>query len=250
MTELSLSWLTHMNACADGVAFAKRNKLIGFPLELLPEVEGDYQCFIGWVKLHQHDTITLDSMGLLINKQVRSNNRHFLYYYDSLNNMISSRCKNTGAENKYKYDKHNNVIEYWHGCGDMTSRNEKYLYDDKNNLINKINYYTNTETSETFYTYDENNNLTHQYSTSRNNPELTEDHFWFEYDELNNIIHIQSKRNYDSVKASVWYVYDDHSNIVSTKNNWGHISNNVLEYYPDGQLKRYDSLFIPYFEKS
>ena len=89
----------------------------------------------------------------------------------------------------------------------------------------------------TEYQYDERNNLVY-YKTS-NGIES-----WKEYDERNNLIHYK-----DSKGIEEWKSYDVNNNVVHIKNSNGYEYDNEIEYYTDGQLKKYNELELPYFEK-
>lgn len=242
---LSLTWMSHVKACNDGIKFAKRNKLVNFPFKRLDEIEGDYNCFITWVKLHQYDLLTVNSLGLLCRKQDKNNGRDYSYQYDNNNNITLQECTLTGVQRKYKYDHNNNVTHYWYGYNNITYIDESYYYDENNNMIRKVNTRSAIKTFQTYMEYDDNNNLIHQYD----NNGIVSDQVWFEYDNSNNMIYKKTKLYYDSSPSENWYQYDSNNNISAIKNGWGVIVNHDIEYYPDGQLKKYDELEIPFFEK-
>ena len=65
-----------------------------------------------------------------------------------------------------------------------------------------------------------------------------------EYDERNNLVHYKNSKGYEE-----WYEYDEKNNLIHYKDSTGIEYSNEIEYYPDGQLKKYNELELPYFEK-
>jgi hypothetical protein len=47
----------------------------------------------------------------------------------------------------------------------------------------------------------------------------------------------------------MWKEYDENNNLTYYKHSNGIARKYIVECYEDGQLKRYDTLLIPYFEK-
>ena len=141
--KLTLDFLKQHNACTAGVKWAIDNKLIGMPLDMVPQIQGDYNMYIDW-------------------------------------------------------------------------------------LSQQIN---------TSLTYDQNNNLIH--SKDSDNFE-----YWQTFDQNNNLIHYKS-----SIGREYWKTYDQNNTLIYHIDSNGYEEKHTVEYYPDGQLKQYDNLFIPFFEK-
>jgi YD repeat-containing protein len=217
--KLTVAQLKHHDACKEGIDFAIRNKLIGFPLDMLSDIKGDYKNFIIWVKQ------SLDEE---------------LLEFDEYGNCITIRDWD-GYENTFEFDEHGNkTFEFNEGEHYSCA----YVYDKNNNLISKNDSY---DDGSSVFTYDSNNRLTMSVEPMNTsiNPYIT----WYSYDEHGNI---SQKR--DSNGYSTTFQYDDHNNIVRIKYYENTTTNyNVEEfnitYYPDGQLKSYGGLYIPYFEK-
>ena len=53
----------------------------------------------------------------------------------------------------------------------------------------------------------------------------------------------------DSEGNESWKEYDENNNLIHYKDSNGNEYSNEIEYYPDGQLKKYNELELPYFEK-
>ena len=148
--------------------------------------------------------------------------------YDERNNLVYYKTSN-GIESWKEYDERNNLIHY------KNSKGNEYWnrYDKRNNLV----YYKNSNGIEYWKSYDQNNNLIH-YKTS-NGIE-----YWYRYDENNNLIHYKHSKGYE-----YWKSYDERNNLVHYKDSTGYECSNEIEYYPDGQLKKYNQLELPHFEK-
>lgn len=66
------------------------------------------------------------------------------------------------------------------------------------------------------------------------------------YDDFGNVIWEKDPYGIERV----WeYLYDMNGNMIWMMNNEGKEYNYEVEYYSDGQLKKYDSLELPWFEK-
>jgi hypothetical protein len=85
--------------------------------------------------------------------------------------------------------------------------------------------------------YDDRNNQLHL----KNSDDFQE---WRVYDDRNNVINYKNSHDYQT-----WHEYDERNNLVQYSNSEGARQKHIIEYYSDGQLERYDSLLIPYFEK-
>lgn len=105
-TSLTLKFLETHNACKNGIDFVKRNKLIGFPLSMIDQVEGDYDDFVSWFKIRIEGEREYDSNGNVI---------HFKNSY--------------GAEYWQEYDSNGNVIHFKNSCGYEQSTETEYYSD-------------------------------------------------------------------------------------------------------------------------
>ncbi len=65
-----------------------------------------------------------------------------------------------------------------------------------------------------------------------------------DYDSNNNLIYFNDSNGKES-----WKEYDEHGNVIHCKDSNGKEYYNVIEYYNDGQLKKFNDLEIPWFEK-
>lgn len=259
--------LKELDACKNGLDFCKRNKLYGFDLDRLGEVDGDYFGFIWWIvsELRCNKLQYDDNNNLIrkINKEMiydyneHGNIVHIEYAYthtgfidikyDDRNNRISHKHSIRG-ETTYEYDDHNNLlrISYPNGSSDQ------YEYDERNNLI-----YQKTTDALTWvrYKYDDRNNLIHQndsrgiwisHEYDENNKKIQQKHsngriLTWAYDDRGNII----KHNYGDDRVCT-YQYDDHDNITLFVDSYDLPTHAYfIEYYDNGQLKIYDELHIP-----
>ena len=50
MTTLTLELMKKLDACKDSYKFVENNKLIGYPLNRLQEIKGDYKSYVSWLK--------------------------------------------------------------------------------------------------------------------------------------------------------------------------------------------------------
>jgi YD repeat-containing protein len=261
--KLTEKWLKDNEACQSGIDFVVRNKLLGFPFELIGELKGDHYDFAHWLKMESKNKLTYDE----------NNNVTFIetddgYYirkaYDKNNNVIYT-CRSTDKtlqtqtiETWSEYDDNNNLIFTKNDDGEITH----FKYDEKNNLIST----QFSAFSKLLYQYDENNNLIvvikevhrgrqviQQYEYDDDNNQIMAIYpsrsFQYAYDENKNIIYKESS---DGDKHE--YRYDENKNLIYVK----YLSNECeafykSELYPDGQLKSYGTLaiplYIPYFEK-
>lgn len=244
MSILTEKWLKTHNACQDGIDFAIRNNLIGFPFHLLEQIKGDINNFISWIKVHRHDIILLDSNLNASYKKAHRSSKECWYTYDDNENLIHEKNSN-GFNRKYSYDNNNNVIHIIHEHMIPENKNNDYTfeiwyeYDENNNLI----YQYTSDDYKLWFEYDSNNNLIHSYNSHGL------DEKWFEYDIYHNMVYKKTKEYSDSEPAQEWYTYDDHHNILTGRGVHYQFANNKIDYYPDGQLKQYNELYIPYFRK-
>ena len=91
-----------------------------------------------------------------------------------------------------------------------------------------------TKLSETRI-YDKNDNLIH--SKASNGLET-----YYKYDSNNNIIHYKNSNGIE-----YWQKYDSNNNLIHSKDCNGFKIKNIIEYYDNGQLKKFNDLEIPQF---
>jgi YD repeat-containing protein len=256
-------WLKDNAACEDGIDFVVRNKLIGFPFNLIDDIDGDYEGYIEWVKDNKDNTLEYDDNCLLV-RYVGNDHYPVNFKYDDNNNLIEKTFDYNELSHVYEYDDNNNLIFEQYPFG-LTCN---YKYDKNNNRTMCITHdkYGKHVSLKT-YQYNDSHVLTYE----NYNDELEEfytdgkltlsksesDHIEYEY-ENNNVIRVKRP----NINLEDIYEYDSHNNILSIKK----ILNNVItdnivftnEYYADGQLKsitRIDNgietlnLTIPFFEK-
>jgi len=164
MNTLTIEFLKNHNANQNVIDFCINNKLIGFPLNKIKKIQGDYNTYFVWIKT-------------LCNEIVK---------YDPNNNLI--------------HYKSSNGFEYWK------------RFDQNNNLI----HYKDEHESE----------------------------YWQDYDQNNNLIHCKYNNGFE-----YWKEYDQNNNLIHYKDSTGNEEHYVVEYYEDGQLKRYEDLKIPWYKK-
>lgn len=246
---LTKELLKQSEACQEGIDFCERNKLFGFDLDNFSQIKGDYNYFVEWLDYNVMGVIlVLDEHGNVIERKNKDNDYWYIRYeydkqqnlirtqrvagswveysYDSNGNLITELWS-TGHKIERKYDKHNNLIELKSPFGDGT----QFFYNEHNQLIQEYLWY---DKSYANLEYDEKGNVIKRsyddgigYST-------------WEYDE-NNFI---TKENTNNNEWAV-YEYDDHYNTTKITFSDGFIQENVIEYYPNGQLKRFNDLEIP-----
>ena len=144
--KLTKKLLEQSGACSKGIEFCERNKLFGFALSRLSEIEGDHNYFVDWLKSR---TFNVDSNNNLI--LVENKNGYWkTQEYDLNNNLIRYDNKN-GDWKTYQYDSNNNLIQFENIYGNW----ETYQYDLNNNLIRSDDSYGDWE----IYEYDPSNNV-------------------------------------------------------------------------------------------
>jgi hypothetical protein len=238
MHILTEKWLKDRNACKEGIQFVIRNKLIGFPLDMLPQVKGEFNNFVAWLQSHQCDILEFDSNQRVIYKYSSTGSR---YWYTYGENGLLIKIK-TSYDHEYinQYDDNNNCIRTT--CTTLSTdefMHTHYEYDSNNSLTCKYALVKH----KIFYEYDSNNNLIHKWKSSG------DDEYWYEYDILGNVIYQKYKYYPDSEPHQEWHSYDDHNNLLTSRSIYTQFANNTIEYYDDGQLKKYNKLIVPYFEK-
>jgi uncharacterized protein RhaS with RHS repeats len=251
---LTKKLLEQNNACPEGINFCERNKLFGFDLDRMSEVMGDYKDFVRWINVAIRDwDIEHDANGNMISKLCKDINQliNFTYndagqklsvvnngviieenVYNEQGQLRSSTYKDSGYF-LYSYDEHGKLIakEMYNG---VKTHHIIYKYDEHDNLV-----VTNDNGDETIFEYDEKSNITkmtvsHLYSSRE--PSWIK----YEHDDRGNII-----KTTDLIGHVNEWEYDVHTNIIWDLDCYGTLTNHNIEYYDNGQLKRYDNLHIP-----
>jgi YD repeat-containing protein len=170
--------------------------------------------------------------------------------YDKNNNEIAYTMIGNGnrkvTDCRKKYDKNNNMVEIEYSDGFKNT----YQYDINNNLIVKTRFDDIPE----YYTYDHNNNLL---AHTLDNEKLLE-FFEYIYDDRGNITYKKSFDDYNDVSNNTltteqYMEYNDNNDVIYekiiTSKSSGEVSTIEKLYYPDGQLKEFEGVSYPFFEK-
>lgn len=250
---LTKKLLKHFDSCTDGINFCERSKLFGLDLSKInldPELlNWDYKTYVEWLNEHIIPiNLEYDSAGNIIVEQ-KPNGYRIEYKYDS-NNKIEEYLENTYLITYYYED--NRLIKQ------VNSDGLSYIWEyDENN--NKIKQYSNHNDSVMTFTYDERNNCTslqdsrgflvkYEYDTRNNMVRLiNHDDRWssWEYDDNNNMVfYTTSKDNWLKME------YDSVGNVIKTIDSGGNIEENILTYYPNGQIKSIDNFIFPLIDTS
>ncbi len=225
---LTKELLIKLKACKQGIDFCERNKLFGFDLKRLHEVDGDYNHFINWLTKKINNCYKINEDGQYYYVGYESEYDYIRTYSDD-GRLLKSQHK-SGYFSEYIYDERKNLIKIISN-GDVRSYME---YDSNNNLINEVhkNY-----SMRSFY--DTNNRCIRRECTFFDSDDVDWD--IYEFDSFGNIVYSECS-NGEWVK----YNYDDHNNVIVSYDNY--TPNGVyhdVQYYDNGQLKKYDSLKVP-----
>lgn len=227
---LTKELLKQYDACKQGITFCERNKLFGFDLERIAEVRGDYNGFVKWlIQDIISGTVVMDENNNIIS-MLHEDGYRINLEYDSHGNKIKRESINPNTPDifywlKYEYDKNGNRIKSENSDGIIW----QYEYDDKNNKIAD----TASDGYWWRYEYNDNGNLTREENS---------DGYWIIYSYDANGNRIESENCYDDV---FYYKYDSNGNRIKEEHKYGYIKDSYIEYYPNGQLKQYDDLYIP-----
>ncbi len=147
---VTLELLKKLDACEDGVDFFRRNKLEGFPLNRLHEIEGDYNGFVSWLKetLKVAEEWEYDQKGNLT-QEMSCDGRVWKYEYDQNGNRIKEMSCD-GRVWKFEYDQNGNLTKEVDWESDAT----KYEYDQNGNKTKEVFY----DGDVIKYEYDQNGN--------------------------------------------------------------------------------------------
>ena len=125
------------------------------------------------------------------------------------------------------FDIHGNVIRV-----DYSNKSwATYQYDSNNNLIRIEDSDDYWETNQ----YDLNNNLIRFHDSNG----LWRTH---QYDTNNNLIRTEDSNGYWDTSQ-----YDSNNNLIRIDDLYECVETNTIEYYDNGQLKRFNALLIPQF---
>ena len=149
-TTLNRAYLESLNACSDAIDFVERNNLVGFPLDRLDEVEGDYGDYVSWLKSELSTRREYDSNGNKI-LLVYPSGRETRYEYDYNGNM-TLQVDPDGSETRYEYDSNGNMTL----MVDPYGSEYRWEYDSNGNRTLMVD----PDGSEFRYEYDSNGNKT------------------------------------------------------------------------------------------
>jgi YD repeat-containing protein len=275
---LTKKLLEHLEACDQSIKFCERNKLFGFDLSKINYIIGDYNGYVSWIKekLSIYKTIEFDDngnivfsetnegfivkssyndTGIILNQQYTTGGYITTDEYND-NNQLLHTYDNENYWVKYEYNDNNKLktITY------SSSMVERFSYDGDGNLILKqVIPNNNSSAHYTMYTYKKGRRVREESDNG--------DWFIFKYDTKGNIRYREDsdgfveKWTYDKNNNAISYKnshgshfkmkYDDHSNLMYEHDidNKRNKFPNVLDYYPDGQLKQYNQFYVPFFEK-
>ena len=142
--KLTKKLLKQLHACSSGIEFCERNKLFGFPLDQLNEIQGDYDGFVEWLKDRRN--LEFDQNQNLVRYKA-SSGWWTKYEYDQNNNQILKEFSH-GFWVKYEYDQNQNLVRWENSDGCW----KKYEYDQNQNLVRWENSHGSWVKSETeFY---------------------------------------------------------------------------------------------------
>ncbi len=260
--ELLIEW----NACEEGIAFCERNKLFGFDLNKIDEIQGDYKGFINWLKCELNIKRVYDK-NKNITEIIYNKNVYKKYFYNSSNKLIKiidSTCywtiteyydinglqyKETTSDGNWitwEYDSIGNKIK------EVSSNNPTitWQYDTENNVITEKH-----QNTDIWFKYYYNNKLLIK-------EESFDGHWWiWDYNKHNKCIkeshsdgfdiNITYDNNGNKIKEShsdgfiISYKYDKNNNIIEEIHSDGYSVLNQTEFYNNGQLKRIGELELP-----
>lgn len=263
MNILSEQLLRDHAACKDGMDFVIRNKLIGYPLNKLHHISGDYMGYVRWlsiiggivknrklVEYMEGPTVvelTIATNGVITTNEydLRGNRTYYRLgnyecwsVYDSRDNKICHKSGIGGYELSMGYDDRGNMIATDNGEGDATVSG----YDDRDRLIHHIR----NDGYEEWYEYNDTDDIIEFRNTVGGGSVR-------EYDDRRNNIRCVSEDGYEIVK-----VFDNKNRVIESRdsnnrvettrydevgNEIGHTLGGVvlvdldIKFYTNGQLK-------------
>lgn len=153
MDTITLEWLKQRKAPKECLEFFERNKLEGFPVDGLGEIEGDFNNFVWWVKCVLDCKFEYNKHGNVITEIVSSG--YFVKHeYDKQGNKTKEiHPSGHTYQWKYEYDRYDNLIKEVHQNGIIYQW--RYEYDEYGNMTKEI--YPNGEVCQ--YEYDDLGNM-------------------------------------------------------------------------------------------
>jgi len=146
-------------------------------------------------KIIRDEVLTYNTKGLLVEKNISSNNKNanklIKYYYgpaDSLISAVTTYKHNSNVDKvNYKRDFNNSVIETTILRNDKLVKRETYEWDNKARLIKKDVYQRDNKKILAYtYTYDEHNNLLSEVATDDKEVKTIEYYYKYEKDRFFN----------------------------------------------------------------
>jgi YD repeat-containing protein len=151
--------------------------------------------------------------------------------YDEFNRILTVTSNNKTTIHSYDDSTNTTYTTYVNGDMEISRFNQNQVCIEKIEIINGVKYRNQ---------FDDNGNLTHTVNLA------TDEHIWYSYDDHNNKINSTNSKNHHVI---MWE-YDQNDNLTyyidTEKNKEFEV---ISEFYPDGQLKRYNHLELPFFEK-
>lgn len=274
MLRLTEKLLHQLDACESGIEFCNKFNLIGFPIDRLHEIDGDFKDYIEWLRSFDFNSLKFDDNGNLIS--FLQNNTLYQRVYEQYNNLIEIIYP-VGSRSKYEYDNQHRLIKSTEYPSDdrfppevvIRSYNSKglldrisysdnsyyqYTYDDCDNLIEYIHHIA-CETIKTIpnedyviiSTYNSNNMLLTKQTSLGHKEQYT-------YDDQNNILKILHGKRLEN---SIIYKYSDEDNCLLSEQHFidEYMTKLVTyDYHTDGQLRcvigKFSILTIPWFNKN
>ncbi len=234
---LTKKLLIQLDACTAGINFCERNKLFGFDLSRINEIEGDTEEeFVSWLKYEmQNEFIFDDSDNIVVKKRISARTLAN-YMYDERGNktleITVNYFKPSNVEyGRFEYDSNNNLIHYYNSLNEWV----KWEYDEQCRILREYD----SDGYEKKYVYDIHGHtvyeLTHHYnkdiiSTSK-------------YNTQGFLISDNVEGNFN-----ILYECDENGNIIRILHK-NREEKKLVKYYPNGQLKQYGDLKIPLINK-
>ena len=131
-TTLNREYLESLNACQDAITFVEQNNLVGFPLDRLGEIKGDYEDYVSWLKTELEIVREYNSEGLMT-RMVTPDGREFRWEYDS-NGNFTLQVYPDGSETRYEYDSNGNMTLEVYPDGSES----RFEYDSNGNMTLRV----------------------------------------------------------------------------------------------------------------
>lgn len=278
---LTEKWLVDNKACKEGIEFCERGKLFGFPFSMIKDIKGEYHGFINWIRNNRENVLHYDSHNRVKCVASPFHNDIRTYTYDDNNNIICEQLEMVDNEDSissktefFTYFEYNNnkISKEYDSYGGSTV----YSYNDKGNLVHVVT--TNNNNEYNFcHEYDAKNRVIYTKQHDITDSHATKSESWIQYNDLDNSIYERYSNG-----SHYWKFFDDKHNMIkimfgveikktnptTTDYDFSILNDEyntyeydeerqmklctrklAIEYYDDEQLKQYNRLIIPYFNK-